>query len=102
MPIGWSEPYTALAEAYTKAGKAGDGRVGDRDGRPGRRQGRLAEPRLLAIADGRAAVDATIGLGLIVRDDGRHRPVAEWYVKALADEPDNAAARLGMSRVGRR
>ena len=33
----------------------------------------LAEPRLLAIVDGDAALDATVGLGLLVRDEGRHR-----------------------------
>jgi Tfp pilus assembly protein PilF len=60
----------------------------------------LAEPRLLAIADGDAAVDAAIGLGLVYETKGDTPAAAEWYGKALAKSPDNAAARLGMGRVG--
>jgi tetratricopeptide (TPR) repeat protein len=100
VPIGWSEPYTALAESFTKAGKTAmaewAGAMADlASGKPDR-----AEPRLLAIADGDAAVDAAIGLGLVYETTGDTATAAEWYGKALAKNPDNAAARLGMGRVG--
>jgi tetratricopeptide (TPR) repeat protein len=99
VPIGWSEPYTALAEAFTKAGKPAmaewAGAMADvADGKPD-----LAEPRLLAITDAEAAVDAAIGLGLLYETKGDTAAAAEWYGKALARSPDNTAARLGMSRV---
>ncbi len=100
VPIGWSEPYVALADAFTKAGKTAEaewaGAMADlAAGKP-----ELAEPRLLAIVDGEAAVDAAIGLGLLNETTGDTAAAAEWYGKALAKSPDNAAARLGMSRVG--
>ncbi len=100
VPVGWSEPYVALADAFTKAGKAAEaewaGAMADlAAGKP-----ELAEPRLLAIANGDAAVDAAIGLGLLYETKGDTAAAAEWYAKALAMSPGNAAARLGMSRVG--
>jgi tetratricopeptide (TPR) repeat protein len=60
----------------------------------------LAEPRLLAIATSDAALDVAIGLGLLYETTGDTATAAEWYGKALALSPDNAAARLGMGRVG--
>jgi tetratricopeptide (TPR) repeat protein len=100
VPIGWSEPYTALADAFTKAGKAAEaewaGAMADlAAGKP-----ELAEPRLLAIVNGEAALDAAIGLGLLYETNGDTATAAVWYGKALAKDPQNAAARLGMGRVG--
>lgn len=100
VPIGWSEPYTALADAFTKAGKTAmaewAGAMADlAAGKP-----ELAEPRLLAIVEGDAAVDASIGMGLLYETKGDSATAAAWYGKALSLSPDNAAARLGMSRVG--
>jgi tetratricopeptide (TPR) repeat protein len=100
VPIGWTEPYTALAEGFTKAGRVAmadwAGAMADlAAGKPD-----LAEPRLLAIVDGEAAVDAAIGLGLLYETKGDLAAATEWYGKALALSPNNAAARLGMSRVG--
>jgi tetratricopeptide (TPR) repeat protein len=100
VPIGWSEPYTALAGAFTKAGKTAmaewAGAMADlAAGKP-----ELAEPRLLAVVDTDAAVDVAIGLGLLYEMKGNTASAAEWYGKALARDPGNAAARLGESRVG--
>jgi tetratricopeptide (TPR) repeat protein len=100
VPVGWSEPYVALAEAFTKAGKTAEaewaGAMADlAAGKP-----ELAEPRLLAIVDSDAALDVAIGLGLLNEMKGDTAAAAEWYGKALALSPDNTAARLGMSRVG--
>jgi len=100
VPIGWSEPYAAMADAFTKAGKTAmaewAGAMADlAAGKP-----ELAEPRLLAIVDGDAAVDVAIGLGLLSETRGDTAAAAQWYGKALALSPDNAAARLGMGRVG--
>jgi len=100
VPIGWSEPYTALAEGFTKAGQTAmaewAGAMADlAAGAP-----ELAEPRLLAIVEGDAAVDAAIGLGLLYETKGDSATAAGWYGKALATSPDNAAARMGLGRVG--
>lgn len=98
-PLGWSEPYTAMAEAYAKAGSpamaewAGamaDLAVGRAD---------LAEPRLKAITDPAAALDVAMGLGLLYETKGDSPAAAEWYASALALDPENAAARLGLARV---
>ncbi len=100
VPIGWSEPYTALAQGFTKVGRTEmaewAGAMADlAAGKPD-----LAEPRLLAIVNTDAGVDAAIGLGLLYETKGDAVNAAAWYGKALAKSPDNAAARLGMGRVG--
>jgi tetratricopeptide (TPR) repeat protein len=100
VPIGWSEPYTAMAEAFTKAGRSAEaewaGAMADlASGKP-----ELAEPRLLAITDGDAALDAAIGLGLLYETRGDTAAAAGWYRKALAKDPANPAAELGLGRVG--
>jgi tetratricopeptide (TPR) repeat protein len=100
VPIGWSEPYTALAAGFTKAGKTAMAEWAGAMANLADRKPDLAEPRLLAIADGDAAVDAAIGLGLLYETKGDTAAAAGWYGKALAKSPDNAAARLGMGRVG--
>lgn len=99
VPIGWGEPYVALADAFMKTGRTAmaewAGAMADlAAGKP-----ELAEPRLLAIVDGDAALDAAIGLGLLYETTGDNAAAAEWYGKALARDPGNAAARLGMGRV---
>jgi tetratricopeptide (TPR) repeat protein len=100
VPVGWSEPYVALAEGFTKAGRTAEaewaGAMADlAAGKP-----ELAEPRLLAIVSSDAAVDAAIGLGLLYEMRGDTASAASWYGAALAKDPQNAAARLGMGRVG--
>ncbi len=100
VPIGWSEPYAAMADAFTKAGRTAmaewAGAMADlAAGRP-----ELAEPRLLAIVDSDAGLDVAIGLGILYETRGDTATAAQWYGKALAEDPENAAARLGMSRVG--
>jgi len=100
VPIGWADPYTALAGVFAAAGRpemaawAGamaDLAAGSVD---------AAEPRLLALVDGEAAVDAAIGLGLVSETRGDTAAAARWYAQALAKDPGNAAASLGLNRVG--
>ncbi len=100
VPIGWVEPYQVMADAYTKAGDAAmaewagamvDFQSGSVD---------KAGTRLQALVGGKAALDAEIGLGLIAETRGAYASASTWYQKALAIDPANAAARLGLSRVG--
>jgi tetratricopeptide (TPR) repeat protein len=100
VPIGWAEPYTALATMFTQANKPAmaewAGAMADvAAGKP-----ELAEPRLLAIADSDAKLDVAIGLGLLYETAGNTASAAQWYAKALAIEPTNDAAMLGIGRVG--
>ncbi|HSO30065.1 MAG TPA: tetratricopeptide repeat protein [Candidatus Sulfomarinibacteraceae bacterium] len=100
VPIGWSEPYAALAEAFTNAGRTAmaewasvmaDVAVGKVD---------TAESRLKAIVDTEAGLDAAIGLGLLYESRGELVAAAEWYEAALARDATNDAALLGLGRVG--
>jgi tetratricopeptide (TPR) repeat protein len=100
VPVGWSEPYAALGQAYEAAGQPAlvAWATAMADVMAGHHQ--AAEPALLALVDGEAALDAAIGLGLLYETQGDNAQAAEWYGRALAIEPTSNAAGLGLSRVG--
>lgn len=100
VPIGWSDPYAALAEAYTRAGRAAMAEWASAMVDLTSDRGDAAEPRLLALVDGEAALDAAIGLGLLYETRGDTAAAAEWYTAALRIDAQSDAARLGLSRVG--
>ena len=100
VPVGWADPYTALVATFTAAGRTAEaewaGAMADvAAGKP-----ELAEPRLLAIANGEAALDVAIGLGLLYESTGDTAKAATWYATALERDPGNDAATLGLGRVG--
>src|SRR3990172_6126953 len=99
VPIGWSEPYATLAQAYADAGDPdrAEWAAAMADLSEGRYA--AAASRLEAIIDGPAALEATIGLALVSEVQGDATAAAGWYQKALEIEPGNAEARLGLSRV---
>ncbi len=99
VPLGWPDPYQTLAAAYTATGDTAfaewanamvAGQTGDVDG---------AIKRLEAIADGDAALDARIGLGLLAESQGDDITATTWYRKALELDAENKPAQLGLSRV---
>jgi tetratricopeptide (TPR) repeat protein len=99
VPIGWEEPYRALAAAYADAGDAdlsawATAMVAMQSG-----DLTAAEEGLTAVLEGSAAVDARIGLALIAETRGDTDAAAAWYAEALGLDPDNVAAQLGASRV---
>jgi tetratricopeptide (TPR) repeat protein len=100
VPIGWSEPYAALADAYASSGKSAMAAWAKAmvDLNSGRKD--LAEPALKALVDGEAAVEAAVGLGLLYESDGDGATAATWYAKALALQPGNNGALMGLGRVG--
>jgi tetratricopeptide (TPR) repeat protein len=100
VPIGWAEPYTALAEAFTAAGQSAEAEWAAAMADVAAGKPELAEPRLLAITESDAAVDVAIGLGLLYETKGDTAKAATWYAAALADDPGNDAATLGLGRVG--
>lgn len=120
VPTGWADPYQSLAAAYAATGKTAEaewaGAMAQAMGAtapgaaPGASPGASTAPgaspdaadatdRLLAIADGDAAVDARIGLGLLAEQAGDNSTAASWYRKALERDAANQAAKLGLSRV---
>ncbi|HET9680496.1 MAG TPA: tetratricopeptide repeat protein [Candidatus Limnocylindrales bacterium] len=100
VPVGWSEPYTAMAQAYTKQGKADLAKwaTAMADLNDGRTD--AAQTALESITTGDAAVDAAVGLGLLYETKGDNASAIHWYSKALAIDPQNNAARFAMSRIG--
>ncbi len=100
VPTGWADPYTTLAAAYTALKQPDEAEwagamaalakaATPRRPRRGSRRSRPAP----------AAVDASIGLGLIAETTGDTAAAADWYRKAIAIEPKNESALLGLSRV---
>jgi tetratricopeptide (TPR) repeat protein len=102
VPIGWSEPYAALADAYTKAGAAplaswaaamadlAAGKIAE------------AEVALKSLTGGDAALDASVGLGLLYESRGDTASAATWYRKAVEIDSFNNAALMGLGRVASR
>jgi tetratricopeptide (TPR) repeat protein len=99
VPIGWAEPYQTLADAYTAtgatelaewAGAMAAANNGDATG---------AVARLEAITDGKAGLDARIGLGLLAEMNGDAATAEGWYRKALELDAQSTSAKLGLGRV---
>jgi len=99
IPVGWAEPYQTLAAVYTAggetelaewAGAMAASQSGDTAG---------AVARLQALTDGKAALDAMIGLGILAETGGDTAAAADWYRKALEIDAESQSAQLGLSRV---
>ncbi|TAJ99597.1 MAG: tetratricopeptide repeat protein [Chloroflexota bacterium] len=99
VPIGWSEPYLTLAQAYADTGDADRAEWAAAMADLSEERYEAATSRLEAILDGPAALEATIGLALVSEVQGKATDAADWYRKALVIDPDNASALLGFSRV---
>jgi len=99
VPLGWTEPYTTLAQAYAATGDAARAEWANAMADLSNGNTEQAKTRLLAITGGETALDAAIGLGLVYETAGDGPAAAEWYTKALAIDPGNASARLGLGRV---
>lgn len=99
VPVGWPEPYTAMATAYTKKGNTdmAEWATAMAQFADGDATGAMA--RLTKLVDGPVSIDAMTGLGLIAESEGDSVTAAGWYEKVLAKDPSNAVARLGMTRV---
>lgn len=99
VPIGWSEPYMTLAQAYTDTGDPDRAEWAAAMADLSEERFDSATSRLEAIVDGPVVLDALIGLGLVSEVQGDAPAAADWYRKALEIEPANASALLGLSRV---
>jgi tetratricopeptide (TPR) repeat protein len=100
VPIGWAEPYELMADAYTKAGEAEEAAWAAAMVTFQKGDAATATTALMALVNGKAALDAYVGLGLIAESAAKPGEAREWYSKAIAINPDNAEAKLGLGRVG--
>ncbi|HEX5591096.1 MAG TPA: tetratricopeptide repeat protein [Candidatus Limnocylindrales bacterium] len=99
VPVGWSEPYATLAQAYRDTGDGTRAEWAAAMSEISSGSYAAAEERLLAIRDGETAVDALIGLAILEEVQGNANAAAAWYEQALVLEPENPSALLGLSRV---
>jgi tetratricopeptide (TPR) repeat protein len=99
VPIDWPEPYLALETAYTKTGDAEHAEWAGAMGAFAGGDAATAEQRLLKLVDGKLALEAAVGLGVIKEAAGDAAAATEWYAKALAIDPENITAKLGIKRV---
>jgi tetratricopeptide (TPR) repeat protein len=99
VPIGWSEPYMTLAQAYTDTGDVAMAEWAGAMADLSEERYDAASSRLQAIVDGPAALDALIGLALVSEVQGDAPAAADWYRKALEIDPKDPSALLGLSRV---
>lgn len=99
VPIGWADPYVALADAYATAGNAPFASWASAMAAFVAGDTATAVAGLEPLVGGPAGVDAAIGLGLIAETSGDTGTAATWYRAALDAEPGNAAAGLGLKRV---
>ena len=99
VPIGWAEPYQTLADAYAATGET---ELAEWAGAMaaainGDTAGGVA--RLTVIANGKAGLDARIGLGLLSEMSGDTTTAESWYRKALDLDAQSTSAKLGLGRV---
>ena len=99
VPIGWAEPYQSLADAYKATGDAELAEWAGAMAAANNGDAAGAVARLEAITDGKAGLDARIGLGLLAEMNGDAATAESWYRKALELDAQSTSAKLGLSRV---
>jgi len=99
VPVGWSEPYATLGQAYAATGDTDRSEWASAMADLSEARYDSARSRLEAIVDGPAAVEAMLGLAVLNERLNDTTAAAEWYEKVLAVEPKNASALLGLTRV---
>lgn len=100
VPTGWCEPYAGLVTGYTALGDtAGSTYAG---GMAAFCAGRLdeASTTLTGLTSGPMKVDAFIGLALVSATQGDPARAAGFYQQALAVDPSNASALIGLGQLG--
>ena len=99
VPIGWAEPYQTLADAYKATGEAELAEWAGAMAAANNGDVAGAIARLKAITDGKAGLDARIGLGLLAEMSSDATTAEQWYRKALELDAQSTSAKLGLSRV---
>ncbi|MEI7743792.1 MAG: tetratricopeptide repeat protein [Chloroflexota bacterium] len=99
VPIGWADPYTNLAAAYTSLGQKDMAAWATAMAQLASGDAAGAETALKTLLAGDARMEATVGLGLASELKGDTVAAADWYKQALAIDPTNTPAQLGLQRV---
>jgi tetratricopeptide (TPR) repeat protein len=99
VPVEWPEAYTLLATAYTEKGDSDHAAWATAMATFAAGDSPTAEQQLRTMTDGPVALEATIGLGYIAEMAGDNVAATDWYRKALAIDPENEAAQMGVARV---
>ena len=99
VPVGWPEPYTGLATAYTAKGDADMATWATAMAAIASGDTSKAESQLTSIVGTSADLDASMGLGLLAETQGNGPAAVPYYQHVLDVQPDNQAALLAMSRV---
>jgi len=100
VPTGWSEPYAKLGDAYKALGNT-DG-VAYSTGMVAFIAGQFdaADAALLPLINGSMKTDALIGLALTAAARGDNPAAISYYNKALATDPGNTSASIGLAALG--
>ena len=99
VPVGWSEPYLTLSQAYAGTGDQDRSEWAGAMADLSEARYDAARTRLEALVGGDAGVEAMLGLALLNERLNETAAAAEWYAKVLAVDPANASALLGQTRV---
>jgi tetratricopeptide (TPR) repeat protein len=99
VPVGWAEPYSNLAAAYGKLGKADHAAWANAMALMQSGDAASAEQELTKLVDSDAALEATVSLGIARELAGDTAGAATWYEKALALDSTNITAQMGLTRV---
>jgi tetratricopeptide (TPR) repeat protein len=100
VPTEWSEPYETMAKAYAAQGLTANVAYALAMVDLVAKRYPEARQRLLPLANGPAAADATLGLGLVAEKQGDTADAIGWYRKALALDPHSLSASGGLGRLG--
>ena len=100
VPTGWCEPYSQLAVAYGKLGKAPQATYAGAMADFCLKKPAVAKTRLKTLTTGPVAVDALLGLGLIEETGSHNVEAAAWYQKVLTVDRTNVTAISALSRIG--
>lgn len=100
VPTGWCEPYPAMASSYTAMNKPEQAAYASAMGQFCGGQVETAKATLSGLAEGPAAVDAMLGLGLIAQTQNDEKAAIEWYRKVLKTDPKNETAQSYLTALG--
>jgi len=100
VPVGWCDPYSTLAQAYSALGRAAEAEWAGAMVAFCTKQPDEANQRLTALLNSEAATDAQLGLAFVAESKGDRSAAADWFGKVLVTDPSNFLAQNGLTRVG--
>jgi tetratricopeptide (TPR) repeat protein len=99
VPTGWCEPYSQLALAQKKLGRAPEATYAGAMADFCLKKPAAATAQLKTLLKGPEAVDAMMGLALIAETESHNTEAISWYKKVLAVDPKNGPANAAIVRL---